>query len=392
MSHVMNTYARLPVSFTHGDGVWLWDQAGKRYLDALAGIAVNGLGHRHPRILAAINEQAQRFIHVSNLFVIAEQEALADRLCRLSGMDEVFFCNSGCEANEAAIKLARYYGHHKRNIDLPHIVVMEKSFHGRTLATVSASGSRKAQAGFEPLVSCFIRVPYNDLAAVQAVARENGNIVAVLLEVLQGEGGINIVDGDYLRALRQICNQHQWLLMVDEVQCGLGRTGVWFGCQHEDVPVDVMTLAKGLGSGVPIGACMARGPAAGVMKPGSHGATFGGNPLSSAAALATLQEIEDKNLLANAAHIGELLQRGFAERLRGVSGVVEIRGRGLMFGIELDRPCGVLVERALAAGLILNVTADSVVRFLPPLILGEADARQIIDIAAPLITEFLSRG
>jgi acetylornithine/N-succinyldiaminopimelate aminotransferase len=386
----MNTYSRLPVSFTHGQGVWVWDDAGKRYLDALAGIAVNTLGHAHPKLLQAIAGQAGRLIHVSNLYRIAEQDKLGDKLAAISGMDNVFFCNSGCEANEAAIKIARLYGHRK-GIDAPAIVVMDKAFHGRTLATLSATGNRKVQKGFEPLVPGFVRVPFNDIEAVRKVAAVDRNIVAVLVEPIQGEGGINISSLQYLRDLREICDRQGWLFMVDEVQCGLGRTGRWFVYQHAGVLPDVMPLAKGLGSGLPIGACLARGAAAQVFEPGNHGSTFGGNPLACAAALATLEIIEEEGLLENAARMGERLLSGLREQLAGVRGVAEIRGHGLMIGIELDRPCGVLASRALEEGMLVNVTMDNVVRLLPALVIGEAEVRQLLSGLVPLIRDFLAQ-
>jgi len=390
MSHLMNTYARLPIAFTHGDGAWLWDTNGKRYLDALSGIAVNTLGHAHPRYTAALTAQIGKLIHVSNIYQVPQQEQLADKLCELSRMDEVFLCNSGCEANEAAIKLARMYGHNK-GIEMPNIIVMEKAFHGRTLATLSATGSRKVQAGFEPLVKGFVRVPYNDLDAIRQVAGHNHDVVAVLVEPIQGEGGIRTLDIHYLEQLRQICDQQGWLLMLDEVQCGLGRTGKWFAHQHTGILPDVMTLAKGLGSGVPIGACLAAGKAAGTFKPGNHGSTFGGNPLASTAALTTLEIMEQDKLLAHAATTGEFLLNGLRERLGKTAGVVSIRGQGLMIGIELNRPCGDLVKRALALGLLINVTADTVIRLLPTLVFTQAEAQQLLDMLCPLVTEFLAK-
>ncbi|WP_434515706.1 aspartate aminotransferase family protein [Dechloromonas sp. ARDL1] len=389
MSHVMNTYARLPVTFSHGQGCRITDTEGREYLDALSGIAVSTLGHAHPKLVAAISAQAGRMLHTSNLYRIREQEQLADRLCALSGMSEVFFSNSGAEANEAAIKLARFYGHTKQ-IDLPTIIVMEKAFHGRTMATLSATGNRKAQAGFEPLVSGFVRVPYGDLEAIRSVAEQYHNVVAVMLEVIQGEGGIHLVDPAFYQGVRALCDARGLLMICDEVQCGMGRTGSWFGYQQVGVQPDIATLAKGLGSGVPIGACMAGGKAAGLFGPGNHGSTFGGNPLVSTAALTTIEVIEQEGLLANAARIGDLIRQLFAEALVGTHGVVDIRGHGLMIGIELDRPCGELVARGLAAGLLINVTADSVVRFLPPLIFSEADARELVARTAPLIKEFLA--
>jgi len=390
MSHVMNTYARQPVAFVRGEGVWLWDEAGRKYLDALAGIAVSTLGHAHPKLVRALAEQAARVLHTSNLFRIPVQEAAADRIAEITGLEEVFFCNSGCEANEAAIKIARKYGH-ERGVQEPAIVVMENSFHGRTLATLSATGSRKVQAGFEPLVSGFVRAPYNDLAAVQRIAEINRNVVAVLVEPIQGEGGINVAGLDYLRGLRELCDRHEWLLMLDEVQCGLGRTGKWFVYQHAGIVPEVVPLAKGLGSGVPVGACVTGGRAAGVLKPGNHGSTFGGNPLACTAVVATLDAIREEGLLANAAQVGRLMRAELAAALGGVSGVVEIRGMGLMIGVQLDRPCGELARAALEAGLVINVTADSVVRMLPPLIMSEAEGREAVARLAPLVKAFLAR-
>jgi acetylornithine aminotransferase len=386
----MNTYARQPVTFTHGEGAWLWDVNGKRYLDALSGIAVNTLGHAHPRFTAALSAQIGKLIHISNLYQVREQELIADKLCELSGMQEVFLCNSGCEANEAAIKLARMYGN-QRGIDTPTIIVMEKAFHGRTLATLSATGNRKVQAGFEPLVKGFVRVPYDDLEAIRQVAAHTPNIVAVLVEPIQGEGGIRTPDISYLQGLRKICDEHEWLLMLDEVQCGLGRTGKWFAFQHTGIMPDVMTLAKGLGSGVPVGACLAAGKAAGTFKPGNHGSTFGGNPLASTAALTTLNIMEQDKLLDHAAKLGAWLKQQLQTRLGGLKGVITVRGQGLMLGIELDKPCGVLVGRALEQGLLVNVTADNVVRLLPSLIFSEAEAQQLLDMLCPLITEFLAQ-
>ncbi|HEY5993814.1 MAG TPA: acetylornithine transaminase [Gallionellaceae bacterium] len=391
MSHLMNTYARQNVAFTHGEGVWLWDGNGKRYLDALAGIAVNTLGHAHPRYTAALNAQIGKLIHVSNIYQTTEAERLADKLCALSGMDEVFLCNSGCEANEAAIKLARMYGHQK-GIETPNIIVMEKAFHGRTLATLSATGNRKVQAGFEPLVPGFVRVPYNDMDAIRHVAEHNQSVVAVLVEPIQGEGGIRTLDINYLKELRQLCDQNGWLLMLDEVQCGIGRTGKWFAYQHTGILPDVMTLAKGLGSGVPIGACLAAGKATGTFKPGNHGSTFGGNPLASTAALATVDIMERDKLMANASAVGEFLLKGFRDRLGKTAGVTEIRGQGLMIGIELAKPCGELVQLALDQGLLINVTADNVIRLLPPLVFTQAEAQQLLDMLCPLVTDFLAGG
>jgi acetylornithine/N-succinyldiaminopimelate aminotransferase len=390
MSYLMNTYARQPVTFVRGEGVWLWDDAGNRYLDALAGVAVNGLGHAHPVLTQAVCEQARNLIHSSNIYQVQRQEQLAERLCRLSGMDKVFFCNSGCEANEAAIKLARLYGHGK-GIATPTIIVMEKSFHGRTMATLTATGSRKVQAGFEPLLTGFVRVPYNDIEAVRQVAEHNHEVVAILVEPIEGEGGVRIPDAAYLGELRQVCDAHGWLLMLDEVQTGVGRTGTWFAFQHTAIRPDVMTLAKGLGSGVPIGACVARGEAADVFKPGNHGSTFGGNPLACAAGLATLQVVENDNLLANVNRVGAALIAGFERELAGVAGIKAIRGLGMIIGIELDRPCAELVKLALAAHLLINVTADNVIRLVPPLIMNADEAAQLVGGLSPIIREFLTR-
>ena len=389
MTHLMNTYARLPVAFVRGEGVWLWDQSGKRYLDALAGIAVNTLGHGHPALVKAIEEQARRLIHVSNLYRILEQEKLSDKLAAISDMDAAFFCNSGGEANEAAIKIARLYGKGK-GVENPAIIVMEKAFHGRTLATLSATGSRKVQAGFEPLVSGFVRVPFNDLDSVRLVASSNRNVVAVLVEPIQGESGINLSTVEYLRGLRQICDRQGWLLMLDEVQCGFARTGHWFVYQHAGVAPDVVALAKGLAGGVPIGVCLARGAAARTFKPGNHGSPFGGNPLACAAALATIEAIEREGLIENAARVGTLIRGGLETALAGPPGVTEIRGRGLMIGIELDRACGVLAQRAADAGLLINIAADNVIRLLPALVMSEAEAGTLVSLLSPLVRDFLA--
>ena len=389
MSHLMNTYSRLPVAFSHGKGVWLWDSNGKRYLDGLSGIAVNTLGHAHPRFTAALSAQINKLIHVSNLYQVGEQEALADKLCALSNMAEAFLCNSGCEANEAAIKLARMYGHNK-GVESPNIIVMEKAFHGRTLATLSATGNRKVQAGFEPLVKGFVRVPYDDLNAIHQVAEHNHDVVAILVEPIQGEGGVRTPDIHYLEQLRKICDQHGWLLMLDEVQCGVGRTGKWFAHQHTSIVPDVMTLAKGLGGGVPVGACLAAGKAVGTFKPGNHGSTFGGNPLASVAALTILNIIEQDNLLAQSTVTGNFLLQGLQARLGQLAGVTTIRGQGLIIGIELTKPCGELVKQALAQGLLINVTADNVIRLLPALIFNQDDAQVLLNILCPLITDFLA--
>lgn len=389
-THLMNTYKPAPVAFSHGNGAWLTTTGGRTILDALAGIAVSGLGHAHPKLVRAIADQAGKLIHTSNLVDVPEQAALADKLCALAGMDNVFFCNSGAEANECAIKLARLHGHH-RGVSNPQIIVMERAWHGRTLATLAATGSRKAQAGFEPLVTGFIRVPYNDLDAIRAVAQHNNDVVAVLTEVVQGEGGIVPARADYLRQLRELCSQKSWLLMIDEVQSGIGRTGKWFAHQWAEISPDVMPLAKGLGSGVPIGACLAKGEAANIFKPGNHGTTFGGGPLVSVAALRTLQIMEEEGLLANATRMGEIVSSGFKQALAGLAGVREIRGMGLMLGIELDRPAGELVAMALEAGILTNVTQESVIRLLPPLIINESEAREIVARLAPVIRTFLSQ-
>ncbi len=387
--HLMQTYARLDIAFERGEGVWLFSESGDRYLDALAGVAVNGLGHGHPRLSRALCDQAGRLIHTSNIYRILEQESLAERLCGLSGLDRAFFCNSGAEANEAAIKLARLYGH-GRGVENPAIVVMEKSFHGRTLATLSATGSRKVQAGFEPLVTGFVRVPFANEEAVAKLAEHHKNIIAVLVEPYQGEGGVQVPQADYLSELRRICDANQWLLMLDEVQSGIGRTGKWFAFQHTDVLPDVMTLAKGLGSGFPVGACLARGAAAETFTPGKHGSTFGGSPLACTAALTTLEVLAEEGLLDNAAQVGAFIRSDLARRLEGVAGVREIRGQGLMIGIELDRPCGELVKHALAQRLLVNVTADTVVRLLPPLIMKQAEATLLTEKLAALIRAFLA--
>ncbi|MFZ4534756.1 aspartate aminotransferase family protein [Propionivibrio sp.] len=389
MSHLMNTYARLPVAFSHGDGSWITDSEGKIYLDALSGIAVSTLGHNHPVLVAALAAQAGRLLHTSNLYRMPQQELLADKLTALAGMEEVFLCNSGCEANEAAIKLARFYGH-QQGIDTPAIIVMENAFHGRTMATLSATGNRKAQAGFEPLVSGFARVPYNDLGAIRAIAEHNKSVVAVMLEIVQGEGGIRIAESEFQQGLRKLCDENGWLLICDEVQCGMGRTGTWFGFQHAAIRPDVVTLAKGLGGGVPIGACLTAGKAAGLFKPGNHGSTFGGNQLATTAALTTIEVIENDQLIANAESVGCLIREGLAQELSGAAGVVQIRGQGLMIGIELDRPCGELVTRALESGLLINVTADKVVRLLPPLTFSTEEGRELVRRLSVLIRDFLA--
>ena len=392
MSKMMDTYARQPVTFEKGEGVWLWTKDGKKYLDALSGVAVNGLGHSHPKLIKAINEQISRLIHVSNVYHIAEQEKLAEKLTSIAHMDNAFFCNSGCEANEAAIKLARLYGH-QNGIDTPEIIVMEKAFHGRTMATLSATGNRKTQAGFEPLVGGFIRVAFDDLEAIQQIASRKNNVVAILVEPIQGEGGINIPSNmqNYLKGLREICDQHHWLLMLDEVQSGIGRTGKWFAHQHTAIHPDVMTLAKGLGSGVPIGACLARAKASKVFTPGKHGSTFGGNPLATAAGYATLKIIEEDKLCSHASKMGTLINEEFTEHLKDCPQVKVIRNLGLMIGIELDQPCGDLTKLALDQGLLINVTADKVIRLLPPLVINEAEAKELVERLSQVIKNFLAK-
>jgi acetylornithine/N-succinyldiaminopimelate aminotransferase len=388
MSHVMNTYARQPVAFVRGQGVWLWDDAGKKYLDALAGIAVNTLGYGHPRLKKALMARVESgILHTSNLWRIPDQEAAADRIAEITGLDEVFFCNSGLEANEAAIKVARKYGH-DRGVAEPAIIVMEKAFHGRSLATLSATGSRKVQAGFEPLVSGFVRVPLNDLEAVRQVAEHNKNVVAIFIEPIQGEGGINVSRLEYLRGLKEICERKEWLFMSDEVQCGLGRTGKWFVYQHAGFLPDVVPLAKGLASGVPVGACVVGGRARGVFKPGNHGSTFGGNPLAMTAVVTTIDTIKEEGLLDNAARVGEVIRSGLSQ----IAGISELRGMGLMIGMQLPSPCGELVRQGLEAGLVINVTADNVVRLLPPLVMSEAEGRLVVERLAPLVRGFLERS
>jgi acetylornithine aminotransferase len=386
--HVMHTYGRLPMAMSHGQGCWVWDTDGKKYLDGLGGIAVNTLGHAHPKLVPALQEQIGRLIHTSNYYGAPLQEKLAAKLCELSGMSRVFFCNSGLEANEAALKIARKFGHDK-GIDRPKVIVYEKAFHGRSIATLSATGNPKIQAGFGPLVEGFVRVPLNDVSAIESAAIEHPNIVAVFLEVIQGEGGVNPATPDYLRAIRRICDERGWLLMLDEVQCGIGRTGKWFAHQWAGIVPDVMPLAKGLGSGVPVGAVVCGPRAAEVLQPGNHGTTFGGNALAMRAGIETLRIMEEDHLLDNAAAAGSALRASLTREFAGLSGVVEIRGQGLMLGIELDRPCGELLGQAADAGLLISVTADRVVRLVPPLILSVAEAEQIATILGRLIRQFL---
>ncbi|MFM7532239.1 MAG: aspartate aminotransferase family protein [Rubrivivax sp.] len=389
MPHVMNTYGRLPIALSHGRGCWVWDVHGKRYLDALAGIAVNTLGHAHPKLVPALQEQVGRMMHCCNYYEVPLQEQLATTLCEISGLNAAFFCNSGLEANEAAIKIARKYGH-DRGIERPEIIVYERAFHGRSIATLSATANPKIQKGFGPLVEGFVRVPLNDLAAVEAVARSNPNVVAVFLETIQGEGGINPTRVDYLQGLRRLCDAHEWLLMLDEVQCGIGRTGKWFAHQWAGIVPDVMPLAKGLGSGVPIGSVVTGPKAMNVLGPGAHGTTFGGNPLAMRAGVETLRIMREEGLLENAARVGARLREGLQRELGSLPGVREIRGQGLMLGIELDRPCGVLLARAAEAGLMISVTADSVIRIVPPLVMSAAEADQVVAILAPLVRGFLA--
>lgn len=389
MPHVLNTYGRLPFALAHGRGARVWDTQGREYLDALAGIAVSTLGHAHPKLVPALQDQVAKLIHCSNYYEVPLQEQLAAKLCELSGMSGVFFCNSGLEANEGALKIARKYGH-DRGIERPEVIVYERAFHGRSIATLSATGNPKVQKGFEPLVEGFVRVPLNDLAAVEQVARTNPNVVAVFLEVIQGEGGINPARSEYLQGLRRLCDERGWLLMLDEVQCGIGRTGKWFAHQWAGIVPDVMPLAKGLGSGVPIGAFVVGPKALDVLGPGNHGTTFGGNPLAMRAGVETLRIMEEDGLLANAEATGRVLLDALREGLAGCAGIVEYRGQGLMIGIELDRPCGVLLQRAADAGLLISVTADRVIRLLPPLVLTADEAREIAARLVPLVRQFLS--
>jgi len=391
MPHVMPTYGRLPIALSHGEGARVWDTEGRRYLDALAGIAVNTLGHAHPKLVPALQDQVARMIHCCNYYQVPLQEELAAMLVERSGLTNVFFCNSGLEANEAALKIARKFGHDK-GIDRAEVVVYEKAFHGRSIATLSATGNPKVHAGFEPLVEGFVRVPLNDLAALEDVARTRPNVTAVFLEVIQGEGGINPTRVEYLQAVRKLCDEKGWLLMLDEVQCGIGRTGKWFAHQWAGIQPDVMPLAKGLGSGVPIGAVVCGPKAADVLKPGNHGTTFGGNPLAMRAGVETLRIMDEDGLLANAAQVGEHLMGALRRELGSLPGVVEIRGQGLMIGIELDRPCGVILNRALDAGLLLSVTADKVIRLLPPLIFTTAEADETVAVLVPLVKAFLTES
>jgi acetylornithine aminotransferase len=389
MPHVMPTYGRLPFALSHGRGCFVWDTDGKRYLDGLGGIAVNTLGHAHPELVPALQDQVAKLIHSSNYYQVPLQEALAAKLCELSGLTNAFFCNSGLEANEAAIKIARKFGH-DRGITSPEIIVYEKAFHGRSIATLSATGNSKVQAGFGPLVEGFPRVPLNDVEAVARVIKEHPNAVAVFLEVIQGEGGINQATIEYLQAVRKLCDENNLLLMLDEVQCGMGRTGRWFAHQWAGIKPDVMPLAKGLGSGVPIGAVVCGPKAAGVFGPGNHGTTFGGNPLAMRAGVETLRIMEKDKLMENAATVGAFLMDSLKKQLGSLPGVADIRGQGLMIGVELDRSCGELLGRAAKAGLLLSVTADRVIRLVPPLILTKEEATQILNILVPLVKAFLA--
>jgi acetylornithine aminotransferase len=389
--HVMKTYGRLPVALSHGKGCWLWDTEGRKYLDGLGGIAVNTLGHAHPKLVPALTDQIGKIIHSSNYYLVPLQEKLAAKLTELSGLTNVFFCSTGLEANEAALKIARKYGHDK-GIDRPEIVVYEAAFHGRSIATLSATGNPKVQAGFGPLVEGFVRVPLNDVSAIEKVAKTNPNVVAVFLEVIQGEGGVRPTTVQYLKEVRRICDENGWLLMLDEVQCGMGRTGKWFAHQWAGIKPDVMPLAKGLGSGVPVGAVVCGPKAADVFGPGNHGTTFGGNPLAMRAGVETIRIMEEEGLLANAEKVGALLKGGLERELAGVKGVSEIRGQGLMLGIELDRPCGEILGRAAQAGLMLSVTADRVIRLVPALILSEDEAKQLVAILVPVIKTFLAES
>ncbi|MBS0455458.1 MAG: aspartate aminotransferase family protein [Proteobacteria bacterium] len=389
--HVMNTYGRLPIALSHGQGCRVWDTSGKAYLDGLGGIAVNTLGHNHPELVPALQDQITKLIHSSNYYHVPGQEKLATKLTELSGLTNAFFCCTGLEANEAALKLARKFGHDK-GIERPEIVVYEAAFHGRSIATLSATGNPKVQAGFGPLVEGFIRVPLNDIEALKKATEGNPNVVAVFFETIQGEGGINPMRWDYLKQVRQLCDERDWLMMIDEVQCGMGRTGKWFAHQWAGIKPDVMPLAKGLGSGVPIGAVVAGPKAANIFGPGNHGTTFGGNPLAMRAGIETIRIMEEHKLLENADKVGSHLKESLQRELGSLPGVKEVRGQGLMLGIELDRPCGVILQRACDAGLLLSVTADSVIRLVPPLILSQAEADEIVAILVPIVKSFLAES
>jgi len=386
--HTMNTYGRVPIALSHGQGCRVWDVNGKEYLDALGGIAVNTLGHNHPKLVPALQDQVAKIIHSSNYYHVPNQEKLAAKLVELSGLTNVFFCCTGLEANEAALKLARKFGH-DRGIERPEIVVYDKAFHGRSIATLSATGNPKVQAGFGPLVEGFIRVPMNDIEALKKATQGNPNVVAVFFETIQGEGGVNPMRIEYLQQVRKLCDEQNWLMMIDEVQCGMGRTGKWFAHQWAGIKPDVMPLAKGLGSGVPIGAVVAGPKAANIFGPGNHGTTFGGNPLSMRAGVETIRIMEEDRLLENAARMGTLIQTKLVTALMGKKGVKEVRGQGLMIGVELDKPCGVITQRAADAGLLLSVTADNVIRLVPPLIISGAEADEIVARLLPIIETFL---
>ena len=388
--HVMNTYGRMPIALSHGQGCRAWDINGKSYIDALGGIAVNTLGHNHPKLVPALQDQISKIIHSSNYYHVPGQEALAAKLVELSGLSNVFFCSTGLEANEAALKLARKFGH-DQGIEKPEIVVYEHAFHGRSIATLSATGNEKVQKGFGPLVEGFIRVPLNNVQALKQATQGNPNVVAVFLEAIQGEGGVKIAHMDYLREVRQLCDERNWLLMIDEVQCGMGRTGKWFAHQWAGIKPDVMPLAKGLGSGVPIGAVVAGPKAANIFQPGNHGTTFGGNPLAMRAGIETIRIMEEDDLLANAANVGAHLKAALQRELGALPGVIDIRGQGLMIGVELNKPCGVIMQRAVDVGLLISVTADSVIRMVPSLILTTAEADEIVALLAPLVREVLAQ-
>ena len=391
MASLMSAYGRLPITMQRGLGSKLWDTQNREYLDALGGIAVCALGHANPVLAEALSDQASKLLHVSNWYNIPEQQALGDELCRIAGMDKAFFCNSGAEANEACIKIARLHGHQK-NVSTPTIIVADTAFHGRTMATISATANAKLQVGFTPLLAGFVSVPFNDIAAIEAVARQHQDIVAVLVEPIQGEGGIKVPDDSYLPHIRALCDANGWLMMLDEIQTGMGRLGSWFAYQQAGIQPDVVSVAKALGNGVPIGACLARGPAADLIQPGNHGTTFGGNPLACRAGLTVIQEIENRQLVSRAGELGERMLSGFRNALHNQPGVVEIRGKGLMMGIELELPCAQLVTQALDAGVLINVTADNVVRLLPAYILSDVEADTIVERVSRLIIDFLGNG
>lgn len=391
MASLIAAYGRLPVTMQRGEGARLWDDQGREYLDALGGIAVCALGHADPAISEAIADQASQLMHVSNLYGIPQQEALGEALCRVAGMDKAFFCNSGAEANEACIKIARLHGH-ARGIETPTILVADTAFHGRTLATISATGNTKIQAGFGPLLDGFHVMPYNDVAAVEAIAAERKDIVAIMIEPIQGEGGVHVPDAGYLQALRRLCDEHDWLLICDEIQSGMGRTGHWFACQAESVQPDLMSVAKALGNGMPIGACLAWGAAAELIQPGNHGSTFGGNPIACRTGLTVIEQMEERQLVTRAGELGERIQKGFNTALHNQPGINDIRGRGMMIGIELAVPCAELVKHALEAGVLINVTAGNVIRLLPPYILSDDEADELVRRISDLIIDFLQEA